>query len=156
MESAPITSPGVPLPAQETAGIPREELDAARVRRASLRRAAAGVRDATGPAELSAAADELRQVWTAHTEDTESPDGMLAQIVQDCPRLSPAVERARAEHGRIAAALDAVRSRLEPGVELSDGVRSAVEAVLGAVDRHRLDGRQLIYDAYAVDLGLGG
>lgn len=163
MDNAPIMSPD---PGRTASGLSPQELDEVRARRASVRRAAGRLRqvldlerDTATAGDALAAVRDLDQVWRTHTRVTESPDGMLAQVVTDCPRLAPAVERARHEHVVVAAALDAVCGRLAgqpPDAPVGAGIdRPALLRLLTAVDRHRRNGRDLIYQAYHVDLGLG-
>jgi hypothetical protein len=174
MDIAPMIPGAVPV-----------DLDAVRARRASLRRACSRVRhllDAVGPVgtdgataareEMLSAVTDLDRVWTAHTAATEGADGMLAQVLADCPRLAGSVQRLRSEHEAVATRLHAVRNGLaataapdptEPAdpTEWRDPVRDAERVherlgdVLDAVDRHRRAGRELLYTAYQVDLGLG-
>src|SRR5690242_202206 len=85
------------------------DLEAAKARRESLRHACARVRrllpgdPAGGAAALLAAVTDLDRTWRTHTAETESPDGMLAQVLHDCPRLAPSVRRLRREHEVVAA-----------------------------------------------------
>jgi hypothetical protein len=138
---------------------PSTDLRAVRVRRAGLRRACEGLRavlaDGAEPGRLRAAAAEVEELWATHIGQTEAPDGVLAQILADCPRLAPMVSRLRADHPAITRRLDGARQRLDgpdPGPE-----RAADEllAALAAIDRHRNGGSELIYRAYTVDVGLG-
>lgn len=169
MDNAPIISPD---PGTTASGLSPEELDEVRARRASVRRAAARLRElldrVPGPDEEGAAVTagtalaavrNVDRVWRNHTSVTESPDGMLAQIVADSPRMAPAVDRARHEHEVVAATLSTVCGRLAglpADSPIDDGIdRPALLRLLTAVDRHRLNGRDLIYQAYQVDLGLG-
>lgn len=159
MDDAPmIVTPGPVGP-----GLSRQELAAVRARRAGLRRAVAAAREAlAAPAEggrgplpgpLEEALAQLERVWAEHTAGTESPHGVLAQVVADCPRLAPAVERLRAEHATVAAGLAAARTPGDPG---GTPAAPGLAALLDAVDRHRRAGRDLLHEAYQVDLGLGG
>jgi len=166
MDNAPILTPGHGPAAP---GLSSHELDAVRARRASLRQAVLAVKEvlrtppdgaAAVPAgALLGAVTDLADVWATHSAETESADGVLAQVLNDSPRLAPAIDRLRREHGQVAEAL-ATAGRalvaLAPGVQLDPvtGVPDLVRA-LDTVDRHRRDGRNLLHDAYHVDLGLG-
>jgi hypothetical protein len=154
MDTAPIPGPdtlAVPL----TVDLP-VDLDAVRARRASLRLACARVRqrlDGTA-ADLLEVVTDLDRLWATHTAETEGADGMLGQVLVDCPRLAPVVLRLRREHETVAADLREVGRRLAAtpagAAELHDVVRT-----LAAVEAHRRASRELIYDAYHVDVGLG-
>jgi hypothetical protein len=175
MDNAPILTPGH---GPTASGLSPHELEAVRARRASLRRSAEAVRevleqppagDRPGSAgAVRAAVERLVEVWTAHSVATSGPDGVLEQVLADSPRLAPAIGRLRREHDEIALALDAARRLLAtappaPGVPAPDvpapdvpapGVTELLKA-LHAIDRHRRDGRELLHNAYQVDLGLG-
>jgi hypothetical protein len=160
MNNAPILKhmSGAPVPGLAHRGV--EEVQA---RRASLHGACAGVREALrspdrpGDGAVLAAVRELARVWRAHSSETERRDGVLDQVLADCPRLSPTVGRLRHEHQVVSEKLRAVERLLDapplrPG---PDPALPVLTRVLTAVDRHRRDGRNLLYDAYQVDLGLG-
>ncbi|HEY6796227.1 MAG TPA: hypothetical protein VI248_16250 [Kineosporiaceae bacterium] len=147
-------------------GLTDHDVEAVQARRASLRRACAGVQEALrtpgGPGEgaVLAAVRELRHIWHVHTSDTERRDGVLDQVVADCPRLSPAVGRLRHEHQVVAESLRAVERLLdetaaEPHADGAGEALPTLTGVLDTVDRHRRMGRDLLYQAYNVDLGLG-
>jgi hypothetical protein len=158
MDNAPILH-------QVPAGLTERAVEEVQARRASLRQACAGVREAvrtsSGGAPAGAVLTSVQQlgiVWRRHTVDTERPEGVLEQILADCPRLSPTVSRLRREHQALADALRAMERLLDPPVTVPvDPVAPmpALTELLQAVDRHRRHGRELIYDAYHVDLGLG-
>jgi len=164
MDNAPIISPD---PGPATTGLTARELDAVRARRASLRQASRTAWDvlrADGgpPAHAGAlleAVDVLGGVWATHSAETESPDGVLAQVLADCPRLAHAITRLRQEHEQVAQALAAVHRQLaaapsDAPVDPATGVPALANA-LDTVERHRRAGRELFHNAYQVDLGLG-
>ena len=86
--------------------------------------------------------------------DTEAPDGLLAEIVEQAPRLWRETEGLRSEHvilvGECARLLDRVESSDSP---LS--LRRQVNLLLGRFERHRYRGADLVYEAYDVDIGGG-
>jgi hypothetical protein len=165
MDNAPI--PGQETLAATAPGPPDLDLDldAVRARRTSLRVTCAAVRrllpdDTHGAAPVPAdrlleAVTDLDRIWTTHTGETESADGMLAQILHDCPRLAPSVGRLRREHRIVAAELRIVEHRLAAVPAGGPADPRGVTHLLDAVEAHRRAGRELIYDAYHVDLGLG-
>jgi hypothetical protein len=139
------------------------DLPAIRARRANLRRTGARLREALdqpqGDVEgwvgaVSAAAQALAEAWQTHSAVTESPDGVLAQIVDDAPRLARQVGRLQAEHAEIEALLRLAAGQL-PGAGAADpaGIRAELGAVLDRIARHRRTGGELIYQAYQIDIG---
>jgi hypothetical protein len=161
-DNAQVTSPDHD---DTVSGLTTHEVEVVRARRASLRRAVTEVRRMLGTPDGGAGADggadavlialaQLDRVWDNHTRVTESPDGMLEQILADAPRLSPEVARLRAEHASVAVALAAVQQQLA-GQPRQARQSPELSRALDAVDRHRREGRELIYRAYQLDIGLG-
>jgi hypothetical protein len=97
---------------------------------------------------------ELAADFREHIDITESPSGLYQRLLATAPRLSNAVGRLTREHTQIADLVDdllARVSRLEgPDV---DPVRDLGMALLGRLARHRQHGSDLMYEAYAVDVG---
>jgi hypothetical protein len=148
---------------EDTVISPSTDLDAVRVRRAGLRAACERLRAAlpdragsSGPnaAELTVAAADVDRLWQRHIDQTEAPDGVLAQILGDAPRLAPMITRLRADHPEVTRRLRAAADSLAAGpglLEAADHLRAA----LAAIDKHVGGGGELIYLAYNVDLGGG-
>ena len=110
---------------------------------------AAGVREALGG---------LQEVWTRHIVETEAPGAFLDELVEDAPRLYNKSARLREEHGEILSILLDVDGRLTPDVddpEWADRLRSLLTSLLVALARHRQRGADLVYEAYAVEIGGG-
>ena len=143
-------------------------IDAVRERRAGmgsairdLERAIAAPSD--GGLELWAknvcvALDALRDLVDHHIFATEAPGGFLDDIVETAPRLANTAHRLREEHGEIVDALSATSARLRarPTVdsdEWVDAIRARVCALVALLGRHRQRGADLVYEAYAVDIG---
>ena len=151
-----------------TAEASRDAMESVRVRRAGLKSAmsglevaiaapapgrleewAAGVRDALGM---------LQEVWTRHIVETEAPGALLDDLVEEAPRLYNQSLRLREEHGEILSILLEVDDRLQPDhgdPEWVERLRSVLTSLLVALARHRQRGADLVYEAYAVDIGGG-
>jgi hypothetical protein len=151
-----------------TAETSRDAMESVRVRRAGLKSAmsglevaiaapapgrleewAAGVRDAIGM---------LQEVWTRHVVETEAPGAFLDDLVEEAPRLYNQSLRLREEHGEILSILLEVEDRLQPDLadpEWVERLRSVLTSLLVALARHRQRGADLVYEAYAVDIGGG-
>jgi len=134
-------------------------LEAARVRRVDLKHAmsalevsAAGASgDPSWSDALRSALADLRVAFEAHVEEVEASDGLLAEVMGDCPRLSSRVDRLRNEHVTLSEQIDACRARLDDPDPPE--IRSEVLDVMVALARHRHAGADLVYEAYNVDIG---
>ena len=149
----------------------RPALDDVRLRRAGLKAALSGlelalaapyanrvdwvinVRDALGA---------VHDVWTRHIVETEAPGAFLDELVTEAPRLSTPTSRLRREHSDILATIVSEETRLaappaedDGYVEWAEALRIELTALLAALARHRQRGADLVFEAYAVDLGGG-
>jgi Hemerythrin HHE cation binding domain len=143
------------------------DLDAVRGQRRSLRRALSALEDALAApmagherdwvARLLRTLDHLSDVFEHHVEVTEGPGGLYEDVLDMAPRLDNIIRRFRIDHEAIRAGIQADQVRLraatagEP-VEL-EPVRRRLTRLLGRLVRHRQQGAELIYEAYAVDIG---
>jgi hypothetical protein len=145
-------------------------LDAVRGQRRSLRRAldeveraaasAAPGRAGAWAAHLAEAFTELRTTWELHVRVTEAPGGLFEEVLSVAPRLDSIVRRFRREHGMVAEDIERELLRLRTwadGANVTgaqvDEVRRRVTRILGRIVRHRQQGADLVYEAYAVDIG---
>ncbi len=138
------------------------DLSAVRARRVRLGRAVAGLEGAlaagealVGPAWSGAvcpAVQNLVVAWQAHVAETEQDDGLLAQIETDAPRVSPAVDRLRRDHAVVADLLRRAVEGLDQEVAPA-AVTVLLHEALAIVGDHRRAGRDLLHEAYAVDIG---
>ena len=96
----------------------------------------------------------LRLALDQHIDEVEGPEGLLAELLAESPRLANQIRRVEAEHPDLArqvdSAIDLVAAETEPGV-----VRATVIETLSALSRHRQQGADLVYEAYKVDIGGG-
>ena len=142
--------------------------EAAQAHRAGLRRAmdateaalaapAAG-RPVDWAAGVGTALDTLQVAFESHVATTESPDGILDEIVRLSPRLTNPVGGLRRDHGELGELLHEQITALRtapgaPDAEWIDARREAVLQLLGRLARHRQHGADLTYEAYGVDIG---
>jgi Ala-tRNA(Pro) deacylase len=97
--------------------------------------------------KLARAADD-------HVAETEAPNGLLAEIVEEAPRLWREADGLRAEHVMLVRECARVLSQVEgSGSPLS--LRRQVNTLLGQFERHRYQGADLVYEAFDVDIGGG-
>jgi hypothetical protein len=113
----------------------------------------AGWRDGVGEALTT-----LRSTIADHIVATEAPDGILASVRADAPRLSNAVDRLDAEHATLTHDTESLIDRLgsaatAPATDDVQEIRDEALSLLTAVIRHRQRGADLLYEAYNVDVG---
>ena len=139
-------------------------LDAVRRRRAGLHESMIALEQAfAAPApgrhgawvqRVHAALAELVADFRAHIDITEGPSGLYADLCTTEPRLSYAVARLTREHAHIRELIDDLLARASGSdVNDVDAVRDVGTALLGSLVRHRQHGSDLIYEAYAFDVG---
>ncbi|MGZ4618065.1 MAG: hypothetical protein ACXV3F_04950, partial [Frankiaceae bacterium] len=108
-------------------------------------------------ASLSPHIQALLAAWSRHIEVTEGPDGLFEQIRTDAPGLDFLLLRLHRDHDRMledmqALARDAVPSAEEAALQ---DVRDRITEMQSRVTRHRQLGADVLYKAYAVDIGAG-
>jgi hypothetical protein len=146
-------------------------LDDVRIRRAGLKAALSGLELALAApfanradwvTHVRDALGVVHEVWTRHIVETEAPGGFLDDLVNEAPRLSTPSSRLRREHSDILDTIVRAEERLATPADEDDGyvvwaeeLRVELTALLAALARHRQRGADLVYEAYAVDLGGG-
>lgn len=135
-------------------------IDAVRSRRADLHAvlvdlekaiaAAAPGREDDWAQQVAAQLQRLEQAFAEHITATEGPDGLFDQVRRRSPRLDGACTKLAEEHGTISTQLAAALAALQGDVA---GARSATLELLAELVRHRQGGADLVYEAYAVDIG---
>jgi hypothetical protein len=99
---------------------------------------------------VAAELPRLRAAFATHVELTEGPGGLYAEVLADEPRLVRQVNHLGREHATVLEALDALARHVDTDPEQ---VRGWGSHLLRALARHRQRGADLVYAAYAVDLG---
>jgi hypothetical protein len=95
----------------------------------------------------------LREAVTEHVVVTEGPDGLYGELLDHAPRLCRGVDILIREHAALVAAVDTLCARLrEPAVPVEQ-VRGWASDLLRELSRHRQRGADLVYEAYATDIG---
>ncbi len=154
--------------APEAEEIDSDAIESVRLRRAGLKSAMSGLEIAlAAPApgridEWTAGVREalgvVQDVWTRHVVETEAPGAFLDELVEAAPRLATPAARLRDEHSEILTILIEVEDDLAPGdggEEWAQRLRAMLTSLLVALARHRQRGADLVYKAYAVDIGGG-
>lgn len=136
-------------------------LDAARKHRAELRQAVQELADAVAtpatPAawrtRVAARLAALRERLHQHVGVTEGPGGLYAELLEHAPRLSRQVEALTADHRSLQSAVDALARRLREPSSHVERLRVVAADLLEDLARHRQKGADLVYEAYATDIG---
>ena len=141
-----------------------EDLEGIRRRRAELRDSMSALESALAapaPGRLSrwtervrAALMELSADFREHVDIAEAPDGINARAVRSQPRLAKAVQRLNNEHVELAAIISQLLDELDtPDDTPAEQLRDGLTRLLGRLVRHRQRGSDLLYEAWAVDIG---
>jgi hypothetical protein len=102
---------------------------------------------------VAARLSRLRQVFAEHIRVTEGSDGLYAELLTAAPRLARAVRVLVREHAMVVRALDTFSQRLsDPDIEV-ERFRGWGSDLLRELSRHRQRGADLVYEAYATDIG---
>ncbi len=91
--------------------------------------------------------------------DLEELSGFMEDLLMLAPRKSRVVEQLEAEHEQVIEELGEVLTDLKKLREFSSedlsGLRARVEKILATLDAHEAAERELIYDVYFQDIGIG-
>ncbi|GAB2699318.1 hypothetical protein [Thalassiella azotivora] len=122
--------------------------------------APAGPRTGDWAQRVHVALVELAGDLREHVRLNEAPDGLFADVVRQAPRLAGAVRRLCAEHERIGRTVTEVLGHADrlvddeaPGQDAVDTLRGEATTLLGLLVRHRQHGSDLVFEAYATDIG---
>lgn len=143
-----------------------ETILSAREIRKALLAATTGVEDAaqspvgagTWRDEMLVALGDLRGAFRHHLNSADADGGIIEAVVEDAPRLSGPAAMLQAEHpviqGQIETLIEAVESAHVPTTHAeAEAIRELVLQLLVALSRHRQHGSDLVWQAYAVDIG---
>ncbi|TAK70004.1 MAG: hypothetical protein EPO13_03210 [Actinomycetota bacterium] len=157
--TAPTTPP------TSAAGLQGRPLELMRQQRIGLKQGMSGLESALAqpaPGRLSAWADgartasaTLRTAFEVHVEVNEAPDSFQHSVVVHAPHLLGKLQRLEREHVRLRRDLDEL-DRVLQQVEDDDQLAEARERgnqLLLALVHHRQRGADLVWEAFAVDVG---
>ena len=108
---------------------------------------------------VRAALTELSHDLRDHATLTEVDGGLYADIGATAPRLTHGVQVQLGEHAEVLAEVErllAERDEGMPDADVAEAHREACLQLLGRLVRHRQRTSDLIYEAYAVDIGGSG
>jgi hypothetical protein len=150
-----MTSEPHPTPALEAAARRRRELREALI--AFEEALSSPIRDrVTWRAEVADAFEALGHAFEDHVAATEASGGLYDEMREKSPHLRVKANRLREEHPEITAALVEASARLAapPADEVdADAIRDELQRLMGQILRHRQHGADLVWDAYAIDIG---
>jgi hypothetical protein len=153
-----MTSEPHPTPALEAAARRRRELREALV--AFENALASPIRDrVTWRAGVADALHALGHAFEDHVAETEASGGLYEEMSDIAPHLSAKAGRLREEHPAITAALAEASAAIEapPADEAdADATRDELQRLMGRIVRHRQHGADLVWEAYAIDIGSAG
>jgi len=93
----------------------------------------------------------LREAFGEHVVVTEGPEGLYAELLTNAPRLAHGVDALVREHAVVLTKLDRLSQRMSTmDVER---IRAKASDRLLLLARHRQRGADLVYEAYATDIG---
>ncbi len=139
-------------------------LDRVRAHRAELHESVAAVGTALGAPvtrggawreRVRAALAELSHDFDAHIDLTEAPGGLYDNVRAGDLRLAAAVDRLTSEHVLYRDTIGSYLTVIEHGGTLADlpAFREELKQLVDGLVRHRKRGRDLVYEAFQVDLG---
>ena len=95
----------------------------------------------------------LREAFAQHRAVTEGDFGFYADVVNDAPRLARTVNGLVAEHHALDSAIARLARHADEGGTDAESLRHGAMAVLNELTRHRQHDADLVYEAYATDIG---
>jgi hypothetical protein len=142
-----------------------EPMDLARTRRAELLAAITALESALAApagapvwaARVQARVEQLASAFEDHVHATEGPDGMYADILRTAPRLRFGVDRLATEHDDTRIAIGSLGKLIDDltdsGPDEVGRIREEGLSLLARLVRHRQRGADLVFEAYAQDIG---
>jgi hypothetical protein len=148
-----------------------DAIEGVRLRRAGLRAAMSSLEQALA-APAPGRVDEwrlgvreslsgLHEVWTRHIAETEAPGAFLDELVAEAPRLATPIAHLRREHNEVLGIINRAEVMLDQVLlddehdRWLDSLRADLTTMLCSLAQHRQRGADLIFAAYAVDIGGG-
>jgi hypothetical protein len=97
--------------------------------------------------------DPLREAFAAHRAATEGDEGIYAEMVDHAPRLARTVDDLVAEHRAIDSAMATLARWADEVSADAEILRRRATDVLNELTLHRQHDSDLVYEAYATDIG---
>ncbi len=118
---------------------------------------AAPARSDAWTSDVADALDALRAGMREHVLVAQDQDGLLAEILEQEPRLVPRVEQLRQEYVELERIASMMRDDLRRDGVAQDvaTTRLQLRQLLGELRAHQSAESDLIWEAFAVDIGVG-
>jgi hypothetical protein len=106
------------------------------------------------PDLLATRLGRVRRELNEHRRLTTGPDGLLGDVLHQCPHLNRRAEKLCADHEHLERQIESLRGAL---TELDDARWSLLDALklLSDLRHHQAQGTDLAFDAYLTDGGAG-
>ena len=95
----------------------------------------------------------LRGAFAEHIVVTEGADGLYNGLLENAPRLTRQVQVLVREHAAIATTMAALQQRVDQPDAGTEDLRGWAGDLLRELSRHRQRGADVVYEAYATDIG---
>jgi hypothetical protein len=103
--------------------------------------------------------DALQHAFDEHVAETEGAGGLYDELEEMDINVVSTARRLREEHPQLRALIEAQMARFSApfpeGADLGK-IRDDVQRLMGRIVRHRQAGSDLVWQAYAVDIGTAG
>ena len=86
-----------------------------------------------------------------HVEESEAPDGLIAQVIDEAPLFARQAEQLSGEHDGLLNDANKLIERAEAGDAIESLIADA-RALLARISEHRQQGTNLLLDAYMLDI----
>lgn len=145
-----------------------QALEAAARRRRELRDALVALEEASSSSArdsgrwregVAARLAALRKAFAEHVAETEAPGGLYDEMEDIAPHVQGKARRLREEHPPLTTAIEEGILRFAtpfPETTDLDAVRDDLQRLMGRLIRHRQHGADLVWEAYALDIGGAG
>ena len=101
----------------------------------------------------------MQNAFADHVTETESPGGLYDELEDMDINIVSSARRLREEHPSLTALIGAkvatFQAPFPDGADLGE-IRDDVQRVMGRIVRHRQQGSDLVWQAYAIDIGTAG
>lgn len=122
---------------------------------AAERRALVMLASATALPDIRASVERLRGLLAQHFDATEAPDGLYEELRMIEPIVAAKVDRLVDEHAELREQLGELRSLIDEAAVAMGRLNAAKEAFIAHVKDCEAKEREVVSDAYYVDLGGG-